>query len=132
MKQEGKPVLVEQFYGEGRGPELIKIHWAYSGQRLQAIDFITANETLPKHLLFSGVQVVMKTPEEVINYQNMSDGWVTFRPACILSFGKSAWLQSFAQPHLEKCSHFQILFYDALFDIICEDIQVREGIYPEN
>lgn len=129
MQEEGKPVLIEKFYCEGRGPELTRIHWAYSGRILRAIDYINPDEAEPKHLFFIGVQVFMITPEEVIDYRNLSNSWHTFRPAGILCFGKSLWLKTFSPQHLEKCSHYQIMFYDELLDIICENIEVREGVY---
>ncbi len=95
MQQEGKPVLIEKFYCEGRGPESTRYHWAYDGQILRAIDYINPDEAEPKHLLFIGVQVFMRTPEEVIDYKNLSKSWYTFRSAGILCFGKSLWLVFF-------------------------------------
>jgi hypothetical protein len=129
MKQTGNPFLVEKFYCDGRGPELTKIHWAYSGRILRAIDFINPDEVAPKHLFFEKVQVYMHTPEEVIDYRNLSDCWITYRPAGILCFGQSTWLRSYAPRHLAKCSHYQIMFYDELIDVICENIEVRDGKY---
>jgi len=129
MDQDAKPVLVESFHGEGRGPELLNVSWSKTGRILKAIDFQNPDESTPKHLLFSGVQVLMFTPEEVINFQTLNPGWRKSSPAAILCLGKSAWLKSFAPEHLEKCLHFQVLFYDELLDIICESIEAKEGHY---
>ncbi|MFL7869866.1 MAG: hypothetical protein AB8I58_13625, partial [Anaerolineales bacterium] len=119
----------DEFYCEGRGPELHKVHWAFSGHTLRAIDFMNPDESESRHLFFTGVQVVMITPEEVINYETVDQRWIDFRPAGILDLGKSLWLESFSPQHLEKCFHYQIMFYDELFDVICEGIEVREGSY---
>lgn len=132
MKSNGQAILTEKFYCEGRGPESLQYHWAYSGRILRAIDFINPDETKRRHLLFSGVQVFMVTGEEVINYTSVNPLWRTTRRAGILCLGKSAWLESFSPRHLEKCVHYQIMFYDELLDIICESIEVREGGYLQN
>src|SRR5690349_17737568 len=102
------PILTDSFYGEGRGPELVKVHWAYSGHTLRAIDFLNPDDTQPKHLFFTGVQVFMLTPEEVINYPILDPAWQTYRGAGIICLGKSAWLNSFDPRHLEKCLHYQL------------------------
>jgi hypothetical protein len=129
MTQEEVPILADKFYCDGRGPELIKVHWAYSGHTLRAIEFVNPNETDTKHLFFVGVQVAMFTPEEVINYENLNQLWQISRPAGILCLGKSAWLKSYNQRHLERCAHYQVMFYDDLLDVICESIEIREGSY---
>jgi hypothetical protein len=74
----------------------------------------------------------MFTPEEVINYKALNPAWPTLRPAGILCLGKSAWLNSFSPQHLDDCSHYQVVFYDELLDVICENIEVRKGEYLPN
>jgi hypothetical protein len=32
-------------------------------------------------------------------------------------FGKSEWLLSFNQQHLDRCSHYRIMFYDEFLDV---------------
>jgi hypothetical protein len=71
----------------------------------------------------------MFTPEEVINYTFINRNWANFRTAGILDLGKSSWMNSFSPQHLGKCARYQIMFYDELLDVICENIEVREGIY---
>jgi hypothetical protein len=124
-----EPVLTESFYGVGRGPELVKVHWAYFGNTLRAIDFLSPDNDQPKHLFFTGVQVFMFTPEEVINYSTLHFAWDTYRGAKIICLGKSPWLNSFSPQHLEKCLHYELMFYDDLLDVICEKIELREGQY---
>jgi len=71
----------------------------------------------------------MFTPEEVINYKTLHSAWAMYRGAGIICLGKSAWLNSFSPQHLEKCLHYQLMFYDDLLDVICEKIEAREGSY---
>jgi len=42
--------------------------------------------------------------------------------AAILEVLDSKWMKTFQQRHLRKCSHFQIMFYDEIYDVICEEI----------
>lgn len=122
------PYLVDEFSTDGRGPVLEKVHWAYNGKTLQAIDFLNMDDEL-KHLFFTGVQVFMFTPEEVINYTIVSDLWSKNRKAGMICLGKSEWLNSFSSRHLDKCNHYQIMFYDELLDVLCEQVEVRDGSY---
>ena len=127
---EAGPYLVDEFQADGRGPVLEKVHWAYNGTTLRAIDFLNIEDD-PKHVFFTGVQVFMFTPEEVINYKTSSSLWSKNRNAGMICLGKSEWLTSFSPRHLEKCNHFQIMFYDELLDVICEQIEVRDGSYQK-
>ena len=122
------PYLVEEFTMDGRGPVLEKVHWAYNGATLRAIDFQNLDDEI-QHLFFTGVQVFMFTPEEVINYPTINQLWSENRKAGIICLGKSEWLQSFSPRHLDKCNHYQIMFYDELLDVICENVEVRNGSY---
>jgi hypothetical protein len=129
VQDKGEPVIIDNFYTDGRGPELIKVHWALSGATLKAIDFINPDKTELMHLFFTKVQVLMFTPEEVINYVMLNPAWKIYRSVGIICLGKSSWLNSFSPRHLEKCLHYQIMFYDELLDVICEKIEVRDGGY---
>ncbi len=126
---EAGPIFTDQFYSDGRGPELQRVHWALDGQVLRAIDFTNPDETQMRHVFFQSVQVFMFTPEEVISYLSLDPVWSTFRRAGIVCLGKSPWLQSFAPHHLSNCDHYQLMFYDEMVDVICEQLVVREGRY---
>jgi hypothetical protein len=65
----------------------------------------------------------------VINYGDLTDLLTRHRPAAIFDRGRSSWLQSFSPRHLERCKHFQLMFYDELLDVICEDVICRPGLY---
>ena len=125
------PLFVDEFPRLGRGPTLSKVHWAYDGQVLRAVDYDANDEDDKRlrHVFFIGMQAVMITPEEVIGNTVFDSLWMENPHAAILCLGKSSWPQTFNQYHLNKCSHFQILFYDELFDVICEEIDVRAGSY---
>jgi len=113
------PLFTDKFQCNGRGPELERVHWAYDGKVLRAIDFHIEDENGPnlRYVFFISMQVFMCTPEEVINYATMSELWSENRQAGIFCLGKSPWLKSFSQHHLSKCDHYQLLFYDQLFDV---------------
>jgi hypothetical protein len=124
-----KPIYVELFYAEGRGPQLIKVHWKFRNEILDAIEFMlpdAASEEDLKYVRFLRPQVVMRTPEEVINYSKL-DHISQFGSASMFDLGKSDWLKSFSQRHLGKCSHFQLLFYDELLDVIAEGVEFGNG-----
>ena len=69
----------------------------------------------------------MITPEEVIEYRELGPRLARARPAAMFDLGKSEWLLSFSQRHLSSCHHFQLMFYDELFDIICERVSCHRG-----
>lgn len=119
-----KPLHQDLFQHDGRGPELVRVYWARRGTLIEAIDYYNhadnyTQENL-KHVRFIGPHVVMITPEEVIGTEQLTDIITTSRPAAMFDLGPTEWLRSFGQSHLTQCSHFQLLFYDELFDVICE------------
>ncbi|HEX7480165.1 MAG TPA: hypothetical protein VF331_20365 [Polyangiales bacterium] len=67
------PVHVAMFYHDGRGPQLQRVHWNQNGTLPLAIDYYNPDdeydEATLKHVLVLGPQVIMITPEEVIDYR---------------------------------------------------------------
>ena len=129
------PVQVDLFFHEGRGPELQAVHWAHQGRVLRAIDYFTPVDVHDprnlKHVLFDRVQVVMITPEEVVADRHAGDWFTRYRPAALFDLGRTPWLSTFAQRHLANCKHYQLMFYDEVFDVICEGARcVRGGYQP--
>jgi len=127
-----QPVCSSDFYHDGRGPELIHAHWTANGTVLAAIDYYNPDSgrgpTDLRHVRFNRPQVVMITPEEVIDYQRFGlDDALAKSRAALWDLGRSEWLQSFAQRHLHQCRHFQLVFYDELIDVICEGIECVPG-----
>lgn len=128
------PILRGYFYHDGRGPELQKVHYVGKGAVLKAIDYFNPDydgtpENL-KHLLFLRPQVFMFTPEEVYNFGE-GINWGEYNNAAIACLGKSKWLESFSPRYLEKCLHFQVMFYDEFLDVICEGIEAKSKGFIE-
>jgi hypothetical protein len=126
-----RPIALADFYAAGRGPELERVHWGARGQHLQAIDYYNPDDAHLRHVSFHGFQVVAITPEEVIGYRGLRTAFSTHAPAAAIDCGQSPWFRSFAQGHLGRCSHFQLLFYDELFDVICERLTFSPGSYSD-
>ena len=130
-----RPIAASDFYADGRGPELQRVIWGARGQWLQAIEYYNPDDVYDaahlRHVSFHGFQVVAITPEEVIDYRGLRTAFSTHAPAAAIDCGQSPWFQSFAQRHLGRCSHFQLLFYDDLFEIICEQLTFSRGPYSD-
>jgi hypothetical protein len=128
-------VLTREFYHDGRGPELVRLHWQGQGAVLAAADYYNPDarhtpEGL-RHVRFQRPQVVQITPEEVVNYDRfgLGEALTQFRPAAALDLGRSPWVEAFEQRHLTQCRHYQLMFYDELLDIICEGVESHAGGY---
>jgi len=129
-----KPIHADLFYHEGRGPQLVKVYWCGRGQVLKAIDFIPPDAEKSEdisHLIFEKPQVVEIIPEEVIGYSDLSlnEALTNHGPAALFDAGKSEWLKSFSPTHLSRCTHYRIMFYDELFEVIAESVEARKGKY---
>jgi hypothetical protein len=128
-----QPIHLELFYSEGRGPQLINLCWKFRGCVLEAVEFMlpgAASEEDLRYVRFLRPQVVMRTPEEVIDYRKL-EHFTKHRPAAMFDLGKSDWLKSFSQQHLGKCSHYQLLFYDELLDVIAEGVEFGKGNFKK-
>ncbi|NIT60696.1 MAG: hypothetical protein GWN00_32180, partial [Aliifodinibius sp.] len=121
-----KPILRNEFYHDGRGPELIKVHYSANGSSIIVLDYynpdVAYNEKYLRHLKFIKPQVFMFTPEEVQNYSARGNDWGNYDNTEILCLEKSDWLTSFKERHLQNCKHYRVMFYDEFLDIICEGI----------
>lgn len=124
-----KPIWVEKFFHEGRGPELQEVHWGPGGAVLRALDYFNPDDVHDsgslKRVIIHKPQVVMITPEEVINYGPATEALVRYRPAAMFDLGASDWLRGFSQRHLGACRHYQLFFYDELFDVIAEGVECK-------
>lgn len=132
-----RPIGVEHFYHDGRGPELRRVHWSRPQScALRAIEYFCPDDTYDdahlRHVRFVGPQAFMFTPEEVINYASSRvASFGQHHPAAALDHDHSEWLLSFNPRHLGRCRHFQLLFYDELLDVLCEELDFRAGAYLE-
>lgn len=121
-----KKILYEKdIYHNGRGPIIEKTYYNETGTIIKAVDFINPSpNSKTKHLIFINPQVFMFTPEEVYNY---NIDYSKTNHGVIINLGKSKWFNNFNPYHLQACNHYQILFYDEILDIICENIFLKKG-----
>ena len=116
------PVLESDFYHDGRGPELERIVFANNGRRLVGFEYINPDEEGLRHLKVGGLEAYAVATDEV--HGNVV---ITSSKAAIHNLGKSSWLRSHDPRHLERCSHFQVVFYDEVFDLLCHELSAGDG-----
>ena len=120
------PILENDFYHDGRGPELQKVRWKLNGVLVGFEYFNPDDEYNPnnlKHVALEGVEAYSMASDEVHgNILATGDS-----KAAIFEVIDSEWLASFNQAHLAECSHYQIMFYDEIYDVICKEINVGTG-----
>ena len=124
-----RPILEEEFHHDGRGPELQRVIWGRSTplafEYFNPEDEYTDDEI--KHIRLVDVGAFASAGEEVHGGMVTTPG----SKAAIHDCGQSDWLRSFNPQHLASCSHFQIMFYDEIFDVICREILPGAGTYPD-
>lgn len=121
------PILENDFYHDGRGPELQKALWSSNGVILVGFEYFNPDDEYTpnnlRHLLLEDVQAYSMSTDEVHgNILATGDS-----KAAILEVVESEWLASFNQAHLSQCKHYQIMFYDEIYDVICKNIKVGRG-----
>lgn len=121
------PTLENEFYHEGRGPELQDVVWVQKGVILKGFNYYNPDDIFEeqyiKHIIIVAPQIIMQASEET--HPNMLH--VKESKASIVKVLNSDWLSQFKSSHLSKCNHFQIVFYDEIYDIICNDIIAGKG-----
>lgn len=112
------PILEDEFYHEGRGPELQRVVWGYKGRTLRGFEYFNPDDVYSEenlhHIELQKVEAYLMASEEV------SRGIVANGDsrAAIFHITDSSWKKSFQQRHLQDCEHYQIMFYDEIFDVI--------------
>ncbi len=121
------PQFENEFYRDGRGPELNKVVWIREGVILKGFEFFNPDDEYSekniKHILLNKVEAFSMAGEEV-HGNIFATGKST---AAIFKIEGSDWLKQFNQSHLDNCSHYQIMFYDEIYDIICKSIRIGRG-----
>lgn len=121
------PVLQNEFYHDGRGPELQKVLWKHRGAILSGFEYYNPDDKYTpenlKHVRLKKVEAYSMSCDEV--HGNIVANGET--QAAIHEIQDSDWLKSFSPFHLAKCKHFQIMFYDEIYDVICESIIFGHG-----
>jgi len=122
-----KPISEEYFYHDGRGPELQSVRWMRNGVVLLGFEYFNPDDAyVPeklKHLMLENVEAFSMSSDEV--HGNIVANGDT--NAAIHEILNSDWLASFNQSHLSKCKHYQIMFYDEIYDIACESLIFGNG-----
>ncbi|MBF7074590.1 hypothetical protein ISG33_14385 [Glaciecola sp. MH2013] len=121
------PILENDFYHDGRGPELHRVRWKENGVVLVGFEYFNPDDEYTpenlKHLALERVEAYSMSSVEVHgNILATSDC-----KAAIFEVKSSGWLASFNQSHLSECKHYQIMFYDEIYDVICGNIKVGAG-----
>ena len=117
-----RSILDTHFYHDGRGPELQKVIWGNKGVTLVGFEFYNPDDIYEekniKNIELVKVEVFALASEEV--HGNILA--IAESQAAIFEVLDSNWIKTFQPRHLSKCKHFQIMFYDEIYDVICEDI----------
>lgn len=121
------PTLENVFYHDGRGPELQRVVWSHGGKILVGFEYFNPDDVYEpenlKHLKLVGVEAYSMSGEEV-------HGGICAVPdnkAAIWQIDNSSWLPQFQQRHLSGCKHYQIMFYDEIYDVVCKEIISGKG-----
>ena len=121
------PILEAEFHHDGRGPELQKVVWDYRGQILRGFEYFNPEDEYSgenlRHLALDKVEAYSMASEEVHKLIAANGE----SKAAIFRIVDSPWKASFQQRHLQDCEHFQIMFYDEIFDVICRGIIPGSG-----
>jgi hypothetical protein len=121
------PLFESDFYHEGRGPELQKVIWDFRGQILRGFEYFNPDDEYTeanlRHLYLDKVEAYSMAGEEV-HKRIIANGKTK---AAIFQIPESDWKKSFQQRHLGTCDHYQIMFYDEVFDVICRKIIPGKG-----
>jgi len=121
------PLFENEFYHDGRGPSLINVLWIQKGVILKGFEFYNPDdehsEENIKHLILEKIEVYSMAGEDV--HSNILTSGES--KAAIFKIEDSEWLKQFKHIHLIGCSHYQIIFYDEIYDVICKDIKIGKG-----
>jgi hypothetical protein len=120
-------VLEADFYHDCRGPELQNVVWGLKGSSLLGFEYFNPDDEYTKinlkHLSLTGVEAYSMSSDELHGDIKAISG----SKAAIFEVKNSSWVASLNQAHVSGCKHFQIMFYDEIFDVICTEIKFGAG-----
>ena len=120
-------LLESEFHQDGRGPELQRVVWAFDGKILQGFDYYNPEDAFKegsiKHLELVGVEAYSMAIKEVHNNILVTGD----SKASVFRIEGSPWLKQYNPAFLEGCSHYRIMFYDEIYDVICKEIKAGVG-----
>ena len=115
-----------RFYPAYRA-ELQRVKWGMNGVVLKGFEYYNPDDEFLeenlKNIKIEGIQVYSMATEEV-HANILATGESR---AAIYEVIDSAWLKSYFELHLGKCKHYQIMFYDEIYDVIYEAIIPGKG-----
>jgi len=125
MKTE--TLLENEFQYDGRGPALQRAVWFRNGVILKGFEYYNPEDVYDeeniKHLELVGIEAYSMASEEVHgNILATGDS-----KAAVIKVVNSPWFKQFNPSHLEGCEHYQIMFYDEIYDVICKEIKAGKG-----
>lgn len=127
------PIQTQYCRIELQPPELHKIRYSEDGKTIQAIEFhkpgVPANSTNICHVKFRNVAVYLVTLEKAFDQQLIVDWHNHKTRAAIARVEKSEWLRSYPSLPSQKFQHLQLLFRQAVLDIICESFEEKKGTF---
>lgn len=134
IRDLAQPVNLDEFWRDGRGPELRRVVWNADGTVILAIEYLnpdwTNEETDLRHVIIKRPQAVQITPEEVVSPDQYGTRYVDHPRAAMFDLGRSDWLESFMPTHLVSSRHVQMLFYEQLIDVVCDGVRCAAGEAP--
>lgn len=120
-------LLEHEFHHDGRGPELQRVVWIHNGVILRGFEYYNPEDAYEeeyiKHLELVGLEAYSMAGEEV-HSNILATGESN---AAIFKVVNSPWLKQFNPSHLTECDHYQIMFYDEIYDVICKEIKAGKG-----
>ena len=101
--------------------------WKLRGTVLVGFEYFNPDDEYTpdnlRHLALEGVEAYSMASEEV-HGSILANGESR---AAIFEVVGSKWLASLNQGHLSECKHYQVMFYDEVFDLVCRGIKPGWG-----
>lgn len=120
-------LLESMFHHDGRGPELQRVVWAYDGKILQGFEYYNPEDAYEeeniKYLELDGVEAYSMA---VVEARSHTLATAESR-AAIFKIESSPWMKQYDPDCIEGCSHYQVIFYDEVYDVICKAIKSGNG-----
>lgn len=124
-----EPILEKEFHHDGRGPELQKVIWGRNGVVLKGFEYYNPEDTYDeehiKNISLEKVEAYSMTSDEV-HGSIVANGETQ---AAIHKIVNSGWKKLFSPIIIEDCEHYQIMFYDEIYDVLCRAVIANKGRY---
>ncbi len=126
-----EPILEKEFHHDGRGPELQKVILGRNGIVLKGFEYFNPDDSYDekhiKNISLEKVEAFSMASDEV-HGSIVANGETQ---AAIHKIVDSEWKKQFSPIHTDDCEHYQIMFYDEIYDVLCKAVIVGKGRYSE-